>query len=105
MVIRANEISDPAYGRPSLAAADASRLRELEQTDRIFELRRALGVSQISAKCLLLIGAGKAAAQNKPNLFFDELRSLMEIRHRSPCSCISIPARTGPISYPPYALL
>jgi predicted aspartyl protease len=43
---------------------------------------RALGVSEMSAKGLLLIGAGKAAAQQEPNLFFDELRSIVEIRHR-----------------------
>ncbi|HWD98495.1 MAG TPA: aspartyl protease family protein [Bryobacteraceae bacterium] len=42
---------------------------------------RALGVSQMSAKGLLLIGAGKAAAQQEPDLFFDELRSIVEIRH------------------------
>jgi hypothetical protein len=42
---------------------------------------RALGVSQMSASGSLSISRGQPTPRQEPNLFFDELRSIVEIRH------------------------
>ena len=42
---------------------------------------RALGVSQMSANGSLRISRSQPTPEQEPNLFFDELRSIVEIRH------------------------